>query len=159
MVFLFEGHVCPRCALVLALPGNPGAQAAELAPQRLDLAHAAALGVAIAIETEQPLLANHRLNGPGCWHQQLDGDVVVLAHALDVRVGFGVQATRVQRKDINGQTGLVGHVDQHHVFRATERNCHLAVSIAAGDVPQPGLGIVTDTGFLRIHQACSATVE
>ena len=52
-------------ALVLALAGGEGGDACEGAGERLDLADAAALGVSVAAEGEQPFFAHQRFEGWG----------------------------------------------------------------------------------------------
>src|SRR5690606_9527853 len=107
---------CAR-ALVTALAGGPGAYVGQLAAQRLDLADAAALAMPVAVEAEQALFVDHRLQQFRVRGHDLDRNVVVIADLLDETIGFAVQAAGVEAEHLDALVQLPGHVHQHDVFR------------------------------------------
>src|SRR6185312_6507513 len=78
-----------RRALVAALPGGPGAEGAEGALQRLDLADAAALLVAVVVEAEEALLLHEGLERRALGRHEGDLDAVAAADGVDEAVGLG----------------------------------------------------------------------
>jgi len=106
--------------LVLALAGDPGVQPGEFAPQRADLADAAALLVTIPVKAEQALFAHQGLHRLGLRIHDLDGDAVVLADAVHKAVGLGVEAPGIEGKHLDVLADPIRHVDQHHVLGTAE---------------------------------------
>ena len=109
-------------ALVAALARGPGLDGTELAPQRGNLAHAAALAMAVLEEAVQAFVLDQGLDLGGFRGEHVDGDAVMLAHLLDKSVGLWVQAAGIQAEDFDVLVQLPGHVHQHHVFGAAEGN-------------------------------------
>ena len=92
----------------------------ERALQRLDLAHAAAFLVAVAVEGEQALRGHQLLHRLGLREEGLDRDPVVLAHLFDELVGLGMQAAGVEREHPEPSAGFARHVDENHVLGTAE---------------------------------------
>ena len=107
-------------ALVLALTGNPGVHAGQLAPQGSDLADAAALTMAALVEVEQALLLHIGFQRLMIRGEDFDLYPVVLAHLLEESVGLRVQPAGVQGEDPNVGVDLPGHVQHNDVVGATE---------------------------------------
>jgi len=64
---------------------------------------------------------------------QLDLNLVVIAHLLDEPVGLGVQAAGVEAENLDVLVEFPGHVHQHHVFGATEGNPEVVAKVFEGE--------------------------
>ena len=94
----------------------------QRAAERLDFADPATLLMPVAAEGEQSLLAHQRLERRGLRADDLDGDPVVFADALDERQRLAVEPPGVEREDAERADagGALRHVDQHDILRAAE---------------------------------------
>jgi len=119
-------------ALVAALAGGPSGDAGQFALERLDLADAAALAMAVLVEAEQTLFFDEGFEFALIWRDQFDLDLVVLADLLDEPVGFRVQAARVEAEDLDVFVQFPGHVHQHHVFGAAEGDPQVITELGEG---------------------------
>src|SRR5438552_2156601 len=111
-----------RRTLIGALPGDPGVEARELALERLDLAHLAALLVAVLVEAEGPLASHQILDLDEVGERHVDHDAVVLAHRLEEAVSLGVQPPGVEAEDAEPLSALDGEIDEHDVLGTAERD-------------------------------------
>ena len=89
--------------------------------------------MAVLIEAEQAFFFNERLKFALIRRNQLDLDLVVLAHLLDKPVGLGVQPAGVEAEDFDVLVQLPGHVHQHHIFGAAEGNPELVAKMFKGE--------------------------
>ena len=105
--------------------------------------------MAVFVETEQALLAHQGLNFPGIRKQHFNLNAVMLAHFLDELVGFRVQPAGVQGEHLQVVRQLVGHFDQHHIFRTTEGNGDVVVAGEGGFQDSPG-ALAVQFGAQRI---------
>mmetsp|Transcript_26224 Transcript_26224/g.45115 ORF Transcript_26224/g.45115 Transcript_26224/m.45115 type:complete len:310 (-) Transcript_26224:173-1102(-) len=108
--------------LVLALARDPRLQRRKVLPQRLDLADAAALVVAIFVEREHALFADQFLDGGSLREGILDVNAVVLLNLIEELIRLRMQASGVQAEDSEGKSRLLCVFDQNHIFCTAETN-------------------------------------
>nr|GFB50266.1 hypothetical protein [Tanacetum cinerariifolium] len=155
-------HVVARAwALVPTLPGGPGGDAGKFAPQRLDLANTAALAMAVAVEAEQALFLDHRFEFFPIRADDIDVDLVLLAHLIDESIGLRVQPAGVQTEHLDVFVEFPGHVHQYHVFGTAEGNPQIVAEVLEGELEDVGRGFIGIRGGDVIdvegviHQAAS----
>ena len=131
-VELHHRHVAAGRALVAALAGDPGLESRELARERRDLAHAAALLVAVLIEAEQALGPHQALDRGGIGKAVLDAQFEVVLYRLEVAVRLRMQPPGVEAEHAERQAALTRVLDQSHVFSATEADGHISTEVSQG---------------------------
>jgi len=149
-------------AVVAALAGGPSADASELAPQWFDLADAAAFAVAVLIKTEQALFLDEGFQLALVRRDQFDVDLVELTHLLDKPVGLRVQAAGIEAEHFDVLVQLPGHVHQHHILGAAERDPQVVAELAEcqledvlGGFVGIGRGEFSDIeGLVHQHGSC-----
>src|SRR5690554_2080593 len=97
--------------------------------------------MAILIKAEEAFLFHQVFYRPGFRKQHFQVQVVVLADLINKAIGLLMKTPGIQCKDLDVFFELGRHVDQDHIFRATERD---------RDIVELGEGLAEDIlkGFL-----------
>ncbi len=142
-------------ALVAALAGDVGVDpVGQGAAQGFDFADAAALGVAVAAEREQPLLLDELLHSVRLGEERFDGDVVTVADRLKELKGLGVEPARIQRESAEGEAKAGGHVDQDDVFGAAEGDGQLGTEARESSFDDVSGVLGGEVGRARFYIEC-----
>lgn len=89
--------------------------------------------MAVLVETEQAFLFDQRLELGPVGAEDFDRQVVLLADLIDKAVGLRVQPTGIQAEHLDLLVELPGHVHQHHVFGAAERDPQVIAKVLEGE--------------------------
>ncbi len=117
---LHGGNVGAGRTLVLALTGDPGIEGRELAAQRFNLADATAFFVITVVEAEEAFFVDQFFDCCRIRKHDFEFDAVVFPHGVEILVGFGVEATRVEAEDFDVFFQFGGHINEHDIFGPTE---------------------------------------
>jgi hypothetical protein len=120
IVDLHHGDIGAGGALVFALAGDPGIDGAEFAAEGLDFADTAAFFVVVFVEAVEAFFAHEFFDGGGIGIHHFDLDAVVFADGVEVLVGFGMEAARVEAEDLDILLEFDGHIDQDDILGPTE---------------------------------------
>ena len=89
----------------------------------------------VFIEAEEAFFSHQCLHGGRVGHENIQFDPIMLLYFVDKGIGFRVQAPGIKTEDMHMFGDFGGHVDEHHVLSAAERN---------GNVLEIGIGVVQD---------------
>src|SRR5450631_1407147 len=120
LIEFLHRHIRSRRRLRAALSRDPGAASRERAHQRRGLANRAAMLTQLdtAIKRIGAMLANERLQRMMIGKEDIDRQLIVLAHAIDQGVGLGRKPPGVQRENPDRQRVTRDEIGQYHVLGA-----------------------------------------
>ncbi|MCY1402930.1 hypothetical protein D9M71_180920 [compost metagenome] len=98
--------------------------------------------MAIFVEAEQAFLFDKGVKFAAIRGEDLDRQVVELAHLIDEAVGLRVQAAGVEAEHLDVLVQLPGHVHQHHVFGAAEGDPQVVAKVFEGKLEDVLRGLV-----------------